>query len=153
MDNVFILFRVSCFIGDIPTKGFKERVDEFYAELGLVVGRASVGLDIALEALNQDGETVFQRSDLSHVHPHELRGAHENPGTLVSQVWSSRLCYRSDRYWVLHVQACYPQHSTKPSFIFREAEAVYCCEEELKRGELEMPQRSIHEGASGDFRF
>ena len=39
------------------------------------------------------------------------------------------------------------------TFVFREAEAVYCCGEELKRGELEMPQRSIHEGASGDFRF
>lgn len=92
--------RRSCFIGNIPAEGFKERVDEFYAQLGFVVGRAAVGFDIALEALNQDGETVFQSSDFSHVHPHELRGAHENPGTLVSQVWSSHLCDRSDRYWV-----------------------------------------------------
>ena len=30
------------------------------------------------------------------------------------------------------------------TFVFRKAEAVYCCEEELKPGEFEMPQRSIH---------
>ena len=30
------------------------------------------------------------------------------------------------------------------TFVFREAEAVYCCEEDLKPGEFEMPQRSIH---------
>jgi len=89
MDFTLSAPRRSGFIGYIPAKGFKERVDEFYAELSFVVGRAAVGLDIALEALNQGGETVFQISDFSHVYPHELRGAHENPGTLVSQVWSS----------------------------------------------------------------
>ena len=60
MDDIFVLFRISCLIGHIPAQGFKEGINELSSELGFVVSRASVGFDVSLEAFNKIGY-LFQR--------------------------------------------------------------------------------------------
>jgi len=55
VDDFFICLCITLSIIYIPAEGFKEGVDEFYAELGFVVGRVSIGFDILLEALNEAG--------------------------------------------------------------------------------------------------
>jgi hypothetical protein len=55
VDDIFVLFRIPCLIGYIPAHDFKEWVNEFSSELGFVVGRTPVCLDIALEAFHKAG--------------------------------------------------------------------------------------------------
>ncbi len=55
MDNILVLFCITGFIGNVPAQSFKEGIDEFPSELGLVVGRAVVGFDITFEALYKIG--------------------------------------------------------------------------------------------------
>jgi hypothetical protein len=75
MDDVFILFRIACLIGHIPTKGFKEGINKFYSELSFIVGRATVCLDVSFETLNKGGYLLkgfFHRK--SPLSPLFLRG-------------------------------------------------------------------------------
>jgi hypothetical protein len=55
MDDILIWFCVAFLIGYILAKGFKEGINKFYSKLGFVVGRAMVGLDVSLKALNKVG--------------------------------------------------------------------------------------------------
>jgi len=55
MDNILILFCIAGLVGDIPAKGFKERVNKLSSKLGFVIGSTSVRLYILLEVFNEDG--------------------------------------------------------------------------------------------------
>jgi hypothetical protein len=52
------LFGKSCLIGYVPAKGFKEGIDEFYTELGFVIGGASIAINIPLESINKIGNLL-----------------------------------------------------------------------------------------------
>lgn len=95
MDDVFILFRISCLIGHVPAQGFKERVDEFYSKLGFIVGRVSIGFDILLETLNKEGylfQGFFHHSPSNHLsqisHTGERSAMHPS---LPPHLWSPAL--------------------------------------------------------------
>jgi len=53
VDDIFILFSITRFVSNIPAKGFKERVNEFLPELGLIISRITVSFDITIETVNK----------------------------------------------------------------------------------------------------
>jgi len=67
MNHVLILFRISGLIGYIPTQRFKKWIDKLYSQLGFIVGRATVGVDVTLEALNEIGFVLALLSYLQNL--------------------------------------------------------------------------------------
>jgi len=53
VDDIFVLLSIPGLVGYISSHGFKEGIDKFPSELGLVVDRAPVGLNVSLKALNK----------------------------------------------------------------------------------------------------
>jgi len=56
VDDVLVGLGVACGVVDVPAQGHEQRIEEFVAELGFVVGRSAVGVAVAVEGIEEIGD-------------------------------------------------------------------------------------------------
>lgn len=92
VDDLLVRLRPALLVVHVPAEGAEERVHEFAAELGFVVGRSALGVPAAVEALDELDDGVggrigdllrpgFEKREIFNLrNPHEVLRVlrHEN---------------------------------------------------------------------------